>query len=176
MADRREKMDINLGEWKLRPWMGNDTAGLVKYADNVKIWINVRDLFPHPYTEGDARQWIKLASAKPVTNFAIASQAEAIGGIGFTIQPDIGRRSAEVGYWIGEPHWGKGIATLALGALVRHAFANYDLVRLYATVFEPNQASARVLEKNGFKLEARMVKSVTKKGQTMDAFLYALTR
>ena len=169
-------MDINMGEWKLRPWTDDDITALVRYANNIKIWINVRDLFPHPYTASDARHWIRLAGTQPITNFAIASQAEAIGGIGFTVQSDISRRSAEIGYWVGEPHWGKGIATLALGALVRHAFANYDLVRLYATVFEPNRASARVLEKNGFKMEARMVKSITKKGQTMDAFLYALTK
>jgi [ribosomal protein S5]-alanine N-acetyltransferase len=169
-------MDISLGDWKLRHWTDDDMTALVKYANNFNIWINVRDLFPHPYTSSDAREWIKLAGAPPVTNFAIASQVEAIGGIGFTIQPDIGRRSAEIGYWIGELHWGKGIATMALGALVRHAFANYDLVRLHATVFEPNRASARVLEKNGFKLEARLVKSVTKNGQMMDSFLYALTK
>jgi [ribosomal protein S5]-alanine N-acetyltransferase len=176
MVGRREKMDINVGTWKLRSWKDDDTTALVKYANNVKIWINVRDVFPHPYTASNARQWIKLAATPPITNFAIATQDEAIGGIGFTIQSDISRRSAEIGYWIGEPHWGRGIATLALGALARYAFANYDLVRLYATVFEPNQASARVLEKNSFKLEGRLVNSVTKKGQTMDAFLYALTK
>ena len=169
-------MDIDLGAWKLRDWTDDDITALVKYANNVKIWMNVRDLFPHPYTESDAKQWIKLAGTTPVTNFAIASQREAIGGIGFTIQPDIYKRSAEIGYWIGEPHWGKGIATMALGAIVQYAFTTFDLIRLYAAVFEPNRASARVLEKNGFKLEARLTKSITKNGQTMDAFLYALIR
>jgi RimJ/RimL family protein N-acetyltransferase len=169
-------MDSDLGAWKLRNWTDDDIPALVKYANNAKIWLNVRDIFPHPYTESDAKQWIKLAGTSPVTNFAIASQVEAIGGIGFTLQSDIYKRSAEIGYWIGEPHWGKGIATLALGSIVQYAFANYDLTRLYATVFESNSASARVLEKNGFKLEARLIKSITKNGHTMDALLYALIR
>ena len=169
-------MDSDLGAWKLRNWTDDDIPALVKYANNAKIWLNVRDIFPHPYTESDAKQWIKLAGTSPVTNFAIASQVEAIGSIGFTLQSDIYKRSAEIGYWIGEPHWGKGIATLALGSIVQYAFANYDLTRLYATVFESNSASARVLEKNGFKLEARLIKSITKNGHTMDALLYALIR
>ena len=140
-------MNINLGEWQIRPWRDGDIAALVKYANNENIWMTVRDIFPHPYTRKDAVEWLEQAARQPVTNFAITSQVEAIGGIGFTPQPDVHKRSAEIGYWIGEPHWGKGIATIALGAIVQYAFANFDLVRLYATVFEPNLASARVLEK-----------------------------
>ncbi|MDP6071748.1 MAG: GNAT family protein [SAR202 cluster bacterium] len=84
--------------------------------------------------------------------------------------------SAEVGYWLGEPFWGKGIATMAISAIVDYAFAHFDLVRLYASVFEWNPASARVLEKAGFTLEGRECKSVTKDGQTIDALVYALVR
>ncbi len=169
-------MDIDLGAWKLRNWTDDDVPALVKYANNVNIWRNLDDIFPYPYTESDAKKWINLSGIPPVTNFAIASQVEAIGGIGFTLQPEIYRRSAAIGYWLGEPYWGKCIATLALGAIVQYAFTNFDLVRLYALVFEPNKASARVLEKNGFKQEARLKKSITKQGHTMDAFLYALIR
>jgi [ribosomal protein S5]-alanine N-acetyltransferase len=170
------KMDIDLGAWKLRNWTDDDIPALVEYANNVKVWMNLDDIFPHPYTESDAKQWIKLSGTSPVTNFAIASQVEAIGGIGFTLQSGIYKRSAAIGYWIGEPFWGKGVATLALGAIVQYAFANFDVIRLYATVFESNRASARVLEKNGFKLEGRLIKSITKNGKTMDALLYALIR
>ena len=160
----------------MRSWVQDDAAALVKYANNRKIWLNVRDLFPHPYTHSDAKVWIRHARTQPETNFAIASKVEAIGGIGFCPQEDIYRRSAEVGYWLGEPYWGKGILTKALNVLVQYAFANFDLVRLYATVFEWNQSSARVLEKNGFKSEGRLSKSVTKDGKTIDSFLYALVR
>jgi len=169
-------MEIAFGEWKLRSWADGDEPALVKYANNRNIWLNVRDLFPHPYTRSDARAWIRHARKKPETNFAIASNIEAIGGIGFLPQEDVYRRSAEIGYWLGEPYWSRGIITMALNVLVQYAFANFDLVRLYATVFEWNQSSVRVLEKNGFKFEGRLAKSVTKDGKTIDSFLYALVR
>lgn len=164
---------IKIGEWSLRNWETADIPALVKYADNRKIWLNVRDAFPFPYTRSDAEAWIHRIQ-DPLTNFAIATQAEAIGGIGFNLQEDVYCRSAEIGYWLGEPHWNRGIATLAVGAAAKYAFANFDLVRLYATVFEWNRASARVLEKNGFKLEGRLVKSVFKDGKTIDSLQYAL--
>lgn len=168
-------IDLN-NKYKLRNWDFEDVPALVKYADNIKIWMNVHDFFPHPYTETDARQWIEKNLVLPITNFAIATDEEAIGGIGFNCQADIHRKSAEIGYWLGEPWWGRGIATMALRATLEYAFTNFDLVRIYTTVFEWNPASARVLEKNGFKLEARLVKSVTKKEQIIDSFLYAITR
>ena len=166
-------VEIKIGEWSLRNWGETDIPALVKYADNRKIWLNVRDVFPFPYTQNDAEAWINTMQ-DPLTNFAIATRAEAIGGIGFNLQEDIYRRSAEIGYWIGEPYWNRGIATLAVGAAAKYAFDNFDLVRLYATVFEWNPASARVLEKNGFKLEGRLEKSVIKDGKTIDSLQYAL--
>jgi RimJ/RimL family protein N-acetyltransferase len=163
---------IKIGGWSLRNWGETDIPALVKYADNRKIWLNVRDIFPFPYTQNDAETWINTMQ-DPLTNFAIASQTEAIGGVGFNLQEDIYRRSAEIGYWIGEPYWNRGIATLAVGEAAKYAFANFDLARLYATVFEWNPASTRVLEKNGFKLEGRLEKSVIKDGKTIDSLLYA---
>jgi [ribosomal protein S5]-alanine N-acetyltransferase len=164
---------IRIGEWSLRSWEKADVPALVKYADNRKIWLNVRDAFPYPYTRKDAEAWINTMQ-DPLTNFAIAGPAEAIGGVGFNLQEDVYCRSAEIGYWLGEPYWNRGIATLAVAATVKYAFATFDLVRLYATVFEWNPASARVLEKNGFKLEGRLLKSVTKDGKTIDSLQYAL--
>ena len=166
-------VEIKIGEWSLRNWGETDIPALVKYADNRKIWLNVRDVFPFPYTQNDAEAWINTMQ-DPLTNFAIATRAEAIGGIGFNLQEDIYRRSAEIGYWIGEPYWNRGIATMAVGAAAKYAFANFDLARLYATVFEWNPASTRVLEKNGFKLEGRLEKSVFKDGKIIDSLLYAL--
>jgi RimJ/RimL family protein N-acetyltransferase len=101
---------------------------------------------------------------------------EAVGGIGFTVQPDVAHRSAEIGYWLGEKFWGRGIATEALKAVTEYAFANYDLCRLYAHVFDWNPASARVLEKAGYRFEGRLKKSVTKNGQTIDQLIYAMVR
>ena len=86
------------------------------------------------------------------------------------------RRSAEIGYWLGEPFWGRGIATLAVRAVTAHAFDTHDLTRVFACVFEWNPASARVLEKAGYTREATLRKSVFKDGRTIDQFLYAIVR
>jgi [ribosomal protein S5]-alanine N-acetyltransferase len=161
---------------KLREWRMSDIPSLVKYADNRKIWLNLRDVFPHPYTSEDAIWWIEHANNKPGTNFAIVLHDEAIGGIGLIPQQDVYRRSAELGYWLGEPFWGKGIMTAAVAAITAYTLDNFELVRLFATVFEWNRPSVRVLEKNGFQLEGKLVKSITKDNQLIDAFLYALTR
>jgi len=101
---------------------------------------------------------------------------EAVGGIGFTLQYDVERRAAEIGYWLSEEFWGRGSATDALIVVSAHAFANHDICRLYAHVFEWNQASARVLEKAGYVFEGRLRKSVTKDGKTIDSLLYAMIR
>lgn len=149
----------------------------MRYANNRNIWINLRDRFPHPYTAGDARRWLDMVvDQKPETNFAIAIADEAVGGIGFTVQPDVGRRSAEIGYWLGEDFWGRGITTEALIAVTDYAFSHYDVCRLFAHVFDWNDASARVLEKAGYTFEGRLLKSVTKDGQTIDQLMYAIIR
>jgi len=167
---------IKIGQYVIRDWAPGDEAALVKYAGNRKIWINLDDRFPHPYTATDARDWIGISSKEPVTNFAIATADEAIGGVGLRLLEGLFRNSAEVGYWLGEPYWGKGIATAALAAIVDFGFGELDLVRLQALVFARNPASAHVLEKSGFKLEGRMVKGVFKDGENIDALLYALVR
>ena len=139
--------------------------------------MNLRDRFPYPYTDRDARNWLDcIVGHQPETNFAISVAGEAVGGIGFILQPDVARRSVEIGYWLGEKFWGRGIATEAVVAVTDHAFANHDLCRVYAHVFEWNRASARVLEKAGYELEGRMRKSVTKDGQTIDQLMYAVVR
>ena len=117
-----------------------------------------------------------MIDREPETNFAIAVNNEAVGGIGFTIQMDEARRSAEIGYWLGEEFWGRGIATEALIAVTDYAFCEFEICRLYAHVFEWNPASARVLEKAGYEFEGRMRKSVTKVGQTIDKLMFACVR
>jgi len=139
--------------------------------------MNLRDRFPYPYTVRDARNWLDVVVDQRLeTNFAIDVGGEVVGGIGFTPQDDVARRSAEIGYWLGEQFWGRGIATEALVAVTEYAFATFDLCRLYAHVFDWNGASARVLEKAGYVFEGRLKKSVTKDGQTIDQLMYAMTR
>ncbi len=170
-------MELRLKSCIIRPWRAGDEESLVRHANNYKIWRNVRDRFPHPYTMDDARAWIDFASAeKPMTNFAIVVDGAAVGGIGLILQSDILQRSAEIGYWLGEELWGRGIVSEAVRALSEWAFANFDLCRIFAGVLEWNPASMRVLEKAGFQFEARLRKAVTKEGVTMDDFIYAIVR
>ena len=170
-------MRIEIGEWRVRSFHPGDAPALAGYANNANIANNLRDRFPHPYRIEDADNWIKVALAQePETIFAIASATEAIGSIGMELHDDVYRRSAEVGYWLGEPFWGRGIATLALQAITDYAFDRLDMVRVYAHVYETNPASARVLEKAGFQFEGTLRKSVTKHGRIIDQWLYAAVR
>lgn len=170
-------MRIDIGEWQVRSFRPDDAAALAKYANNRKIWRNIRDAFPHPYRMEDAAAWIRMAGRQfPEVSFAIANGEEVIGSIGLGLQSDVNYRSAEIGYWLGEPFWGRGIATAALIGLSDYAFDRYDLIRLFAYVYEWNPASARVLEKAGYTFEGRLRKSATKDGQTVDQLLYAMVR
>lgn len=170
-------MEINLGHFVIRDWRRGDEETLAHHANNPNIFRNVRDRFPHPYTLDDAKGWVEHAgSENPMTNFAIVVDGEAVGGIGFMMQEDIFRRSVEIGYWLGEAFWGRGIVTEAVRAMSEYIFANFDVCRIYAGVFEWNPGSMRVLEKAGFALEGRMRKAATKHGQTIDEFIYALVR
>ena len=169
-------MQIVLASCVVRSWRWEDCDSLVRHANNRNVWINLRDRFPYPYSKDDAKLWLEIVTAlKPETNFAIAVDGLAVGGIGYSVQGDVGCRSAEIGYWLGEEFWGRGIATQALNAVSNYAFSSSDLCRLYAHVFQWNMASARVLEKAGYTLEGRLKKSVTKDGKIIDQLLYART-
>ena len=161
----------------VRSWEAADVPSLVQHATNRKIWLNLRDRFPHPYTKADGQKFIRASrDMHPETFFAIAVDSRAVGGIGFVLQSDVDRMSAEVGYWLGEPFWGRGIATEAVRAVSQYAFESFDLCRLEAGVFEWNPASMRVLEKAGYSREGRTRLSVTKDGRTGDHVLYGLVR
>lgn len=159
----------------IRLWKAADIKPLVAIADNRKIWLNLRDRFPHPYTAADARKWVREAVHRPVpiTDFALESGGRLVGGIGLLPGQDIHRHTAEVGYWLGEPFWGRGLATAALAAFTEYAFVGMGFRRLFASVLEWNPASARVLEKCGYRLEARLRKSALKDGRLLDELLYA---
>jgi ribosomal-protein-alanine N-acetyltransferase len=147
---------------------------LVEQANNREIWINLRDRFPHPYTRADGQSFIKLARRmEPETFFAIAVDDLAVGGIGFVMQVDVERISAEVGYWLGESFWGRGIVTEALVAVTHHAIERHGLTRLFALPFAHNVGSCRVLEKAGYVLEGRLRRSAIKNGVILDQLQYA---
>ena len=170
-------MRFAIGDWWIRSYERRDTQALMKYANNPNVSRNLREAFPYPYTRRDASLWIESALAQDEeTHFAIATDKELIGGIGFQMQGDVHRRSAELGYWLGEPFWGRGIATLAVRTMIGHAFGHFDLVRLYAYVFAGNPASERVLEKTGFVCEGTLRQSVLKNERLLDQKLFALIR
>jgi RimJ/RimL family protein N-acetyltransferase len=170
-------MELKLSKSVLREWKPGDEQSLVRNANSRRLWRNLRDAFPHPYTLADAEHWINIANpTTPIRNFAIVVDGAAVGGIGLVLKEDVSRRSAEIGYWLGEQFWGRGIVTEAVRAVTDYAFATFDLCRVYAGVFEWNLASMRVLEKAGYEFECRMKKSVTKDGQTIDELIYAMVR
>jgi RimJ/RimL family protein N-acetyltransferase len=157
--------------------VSGDAQSLARHANNGKVAKWLRDRFPHPYTVSDARAFLAaVAALNPRTTFAIATDDEAIGGVGLEFGADIHRFTAELGYWLGEPFWGRGIMTDAVRHLTAWAFENLEVHRIYATVFAGNQASVRVLEKAGFQCEGRLRASVFKNGRIIDQFVYACIR
>lgn len=157
----------------LRDWSTDDAARIVKYADNPRIACHLRDAFPSPYTKEDADRFIALATGPGRHLYlAIDIGGEAVGGIGISPLEDVKRRTAEIGYWLAEPFWGRGIATDAVRALVPVAFDRMGMVRVEAGIHSDNPASLRVLEKCGFTREAVHKKAVTKNGRLLDEVVY----
>jgi ribosomal-protein-alanine N-acetyltransferase len=157
----------------IRRWRSSDVEALVRHANNPKIARNMSDGFPSPYGDGDARRFLAMVAAQSPTGFfAIATADEAIGGVGVAPGADIYRLTGEVGYWLAEPYWGRGIVAEALAAFTPFAFKRFGLVRLYARPFATNAASARVLEKAGYALEARLRANVVKNGAVLDQLVY----
>lgn len=153
----------------LRPWQMTDAVPLVEIANNPHVYQWLRDAFPTPYTHSDAVQWISHAGKQlPPENFAVESKGVLVGSIGFVPGTDIYSRSCEMGYFIGEAYWGLGIATEAVRLLTQYICTLPNMVRIQAKVFSGNLASTRVLEKNGFILEATHQQAVYKNNQLLD--------
>lgn len=169
------KMIIKCDKCVLRRWEYFDLKNLVENANNYKIAVNMRDIFPYPYTIVEGKEWIVFA-VNSNCNFAITVDNEAVGGIGLNIGQDIERISAEVGYWLGEKHWGHGITSSALKGILNYGFEDLKLERIYAVPLEGNIASRRVLEKNGFLLEGILKNSVIKFDKIYNQALYAKIR
>ena len=166
-------------ELELRPWRRSDAADAARYADNPRVAENLRDIFPSPYILADAESFIAACletGDRGQLCRAIVVDGTAAGGISVTAGSDVYRRDAELGYWLGEPFWGRGIMTEAVRRICREAFERLDIVRIHAAVYARNGASCRVLEKAGFTREGILRRSVYKNGEVLDACLYALLR
>jgi RimJ/RimL family protein N-acetyltransferase len=158
----------------VRPWRKSDADSLVLHADNIHVARHLRDRFPNPYTRQDARAFLKhAAGAADPTNLAIDVDGAAVGAIGYVPGRDVERFSAEIGYWLGETMWGRGIVSEALVLVTEHAFTRMNLLRMFALPFADNAGSVRVLEKAGYSREGLMRSSSVKFGVVKDQLLYA---
>lgn len=161
----------------LRPWTMDDLDSLLLYGDNPKIARFMSDGFPHPYTLEKGIAFIENATKdSPLRIFAIDQGGVAVGGIGIHPQADIHRRNAELGYWLGEPFWGKGIITEAIIGIVDYAFKNFDIYRIFARPFSSNPASQKALIKSGFSLEAKFEKTIIKNDILLDEMIFAIRK
>ncbi|HOA81317.1 MAG TPA: GNAT family protein [Defluviitaleaceae bacterium] len=163
----------------LRKWKAEDTKSLSEYANNKKIADKLRNVFPHPYTLKDAEEYINaciLADESKEYCRGIDIEGKAVGSIGIFLRDDVYCKSGELGYWLAEPFWGKGIMTEAIKQICEIVFEKYDIVRIFAEPYANNMESRRVLEKAGFQLEGILRKSVYKNGQLMDSCMYSLIK
>lgn len=167
-------MKREIGEYIIRDWQIEDAPSIAKYANNRKIWTNLRDAFPHPYRIQDAESFIsRIIKTVPTTVFAIANQFEAIGSIGLMPGKDVHRYTAEMGYWLAEQFWGKGIMTKAVQSLADYAIHDLKMHRVFAEPYATNPASAKVLDKAGFTFEGILRSNVFKDGRVLDQYLYS---
>jgi [ribosomal protein S5]-alanine N-acetyltransferase len=171
------RLPLPIADCEVRSWQVSDAASLASHANNRKIWLNLRDVFPHPYTFEHAQCFLEaVVEAEPEMNFCIACEGEAIGGIGLKPSCDVERFSAEIGYWLGEDHWSRGIATAAIRAVTEHGLDFLGLHRIFAMPYARNAPSCRALEKAGYQLEGRLKEHSFKDGKFEDQFMYAVTK
>lgn len=157
----------------MRPWSYSDVNALVKAANNKDVSATLRDSFPYPYKKEHAIDWITFAlEVIPTCHFAIEVNKEACGGIGLTLQRDVFRYSAEIGYWLSKEHWNKGIMSQAVVAVSDYALYELGMTRVFAGTFDNNFASGRILEKAGFQLEGRLAKAIFKNERFYDQLMY----
>lgn len=168
---------IECSTFRLRQWVASDAKSLVHQANNRNIWRNLRDLFPHPYTDADALKWLEMATSPSAEGtYAIDVDGNAVGTVSLERGNEIEQLAAEIGYWLGESYWGRGIVSEAVGRVTDLALAEPDIVRVYAPVFAWNARSMGVLENNGFVRECIMRRAGFKDGTIIDRVIYARTR
>lgn len=164
---------------KIRKWDLADAADLAAALSNKKVQDNLRDGLPYPYTEQDGEEYISAmlsADEKDTFAFAITADDCVVGSIGVFRQENIHRQTAELGYYIAEGYWGKGIMTEAVKQICEYVFDKSDIIRIYAEPFAHNTASCRVLEKAGFQYEGTLRKNAVKNGRVIDMKMYSLLR
>ena len=164
--------------FELREWRLSDVASLAENANNINVWNNVRDYFPYPYSEKDGEQFIEMClnKPKPATDLAIVVDGKAVGGIGIVLQNDVERIGAEIGYWIGENYWNKGIMTKVVKEMTEYVFLNFPLHKIYAPIFDFNIASQKVLQKAGFEREGILKQAAIKNDKIIDLHYYSLLK
>ena len=168
----KTKITANSG-FKLRKWSEADLDILVKYANNPNIAKWLTNKFPHPYTHEDGKAFLSMiADDDPVKVFAIEVNGEAVGSIGIFPQTDVHEKNAEMGYWLAEEYWGKGITPKAILEIAAYGFQTFDIIQIFARPFSTNLKSQRVLEKAGFVFEARIKNALFKNGEFMDEMIY----
>jgi len=166
-------------EVKIRSWELSDAKDLAVALSNKNVQNNLRDGLPYPYTEKDGAEFISAmlnADKNDTFAFAITADEKVIGSIGVFRQANIHRKTAELGYYISEEYWGKGIMTEAVRQICNYVFENSDIIRIYAEPFATNFASCRVLEKAGFQLEGTLRSNAVKNGKVMDMKMYSLIK
>lgn len=164
-------------EIKLRPWHIDDLNTLVKIANNLNIAKYMADVFPYPYTEEKGKTFINFTKENNGAKiFAITLNNIPIGSIGLHLQSDILRKNAEIGYWLSEEYWKKGIALTAINEMVQFGFNTLDVVRIFARVFGNNIPSQKLITKAGFTLEAKFEKTIYKNGEYLDELIYAIRK
>jgi ribosomal-protein-alanine N-acetyltransferase len=170
-------LELGVAGWRLRAWRAGNAAALAHHANNVNVWRWMSDSFPHPYTPEIARHWADRGHIEfGGDNWAVTLDDEAVGGCGIHQGAAQFRCSAEVGWWLAEPFWGRGIATRVAATLVERAFANPEITRVFAPVHAGNTRSMRVAEKNGFVLEGVQRQSAMKAGRVIDRWIWARYR
>lgn len=152
-------------------------AEIQALANNPLIAQNLRNVFPSPYSVENAVQFLELEKQGSLGHVFAIYSGEQFAGIARVVQQsDVYKNNAEIGYWLGQPFWGQGVATATVKLLLDYAFNQLGLYRVFAGVFEHNKASMKVLEKNGFVLEAIQKSAVHKNGQTIDDYQYRILR
>jgi [ribosomal protein S5]-alanine N-acetyltransferase len=163
----------NTTDFALRDFVKEDYVSIAQNGNNFEVARYMRDVFPHPYSEDDAKRFLDFVLNDTTRKvFAITINDEAIGAIGIHPESDVFRKNAEIGYWIGESFWHKGILSQAVPQVVQYAFQHFDITRLFGRVYSNNIASQKLLEKSDFVLEARLEKTVFKNGEFLDELIY----
>lgn len=166
-------------DFKLRKWQFTDSKSIAQAANNLNIAKNLRNTFPHPYSIEDAKWYVNDCISNEGKNQitrTIEVDGKAVGSIGIFIKNDVYEKSGELGYWLSEDYWRKGITSKAVEIICKEAFAIFNIIRIFAEPYEYNVGSRRVLEKAGFTYEGTMRNGVYKNGSMFSYCMYSILR